>query len=155
MTPPFHIVLVEPDIPPNTGNIARLCAGTGTALHLIEPLGFRLTNQAMKRAGLDYWNSVDVTRHPTIETFFERVKPKRHFLYSSKGTKIYTEQTYETGDALIFGSETRGLPEAMLEEQADCVLTIPMRREAIRSLNLANSVAIVLYEAIRQTDTIL
>jgi len=149
---PFHIVLVEPDIPPNTGNIARLCAGTGTELHLIEPLGFRLTNQAMKRAGLDYWDAVKVTRHPNIQTFFDTVKPKRHFLFSTKGEKEYTRVEYRSGDALIFGSETRGLSESMLEEQKECVLTIPMRRDAIRSINLSNAVAIVLYEALRQTE---
>ena len=148
--PEMHIVLVEPDIPPNTGNIARLCAGTGARLHLIEPLGFRLTDQALKRAGLDYWDAVTIQRHACLDAFFADVAPSRYFLFSTKGRKNYTEMQYHPGDALIFGSETRGLPAALIERCADQTLTIPMRRDAVRSINLSNAVAIVLYEALRQ-----
>ncbi|NCD34134.1 MAG: tRNA (cytidine(34)-2'-O)-methyltransferase [Spartobacteria bacterium] len=150
-SPCFHIVLYEPDIPPNTGNIARLCAGTGAWLHLIEPLGFRLTSQSMKRAGLDYWDAVHVERHRNIAAFFEKFPLRRCFLLSTRGVTRYSEVHYEPGDVFIFGSETRGLPEELHQEFADHILTIPMRREAIRSMNLSNSVAIVLYEALRQT----
>jgi len=144
--------LVEPDIPPNTGNIARLCAATGSPLHLVEPLGFRLTNAAMKRAGLDYWSSVEVYRHKNFEAFLATCQPPRIWLFSTKGTKTYTDVRYEPGDALIFGSETRGLPEELLAAHADHVLTIPMRRDHVRSLNLANSASIALYEALRSIN---
>jgi tRNA (cytidine/uridine-2'-O-)-methyltransferase len=148
ITPPFNIVLHEPDIPPNTGNIARLCAGTGAILHLIEPLGFRLTSQAMRRAGLDYWEAVAVHRHANIEAFFDTVEPPRFFLLSTKGERSYLEPDYQPGDTFIFGSETRGLPEALLQQYTQHVVTIPMRCEAVRSMNLSNAVAVVLYEAI-------
>ncbi|NCC51428.1 MAG: tRNA (cytidine(34)-2'-O)-methyltransferase [Spartobacteria bacterium] len=148
--PPFQIVLVEPDIPPNTGNIARLCAATGSSLHLIEPLGFRLTNAAMKRAGLDYWDAVEVARHPNFDAYFDEIRPPRLWLFSTKGHRAYTDVTYRPGDALVFGSETRGLPESLLAAHPDRTLTIPMRRDHVRSLNLANAAAIVLYEALRQ-----
>lgn len=147
---PLHIVLHEPDIPPNTGNIARLCAGTGSVLHLIEPLGFRLTSHAMKRAGLDYWDAVEVHRHRNIDAFFEAVRPAQFYLLSTKGTKSYLEVDYRPGAALIFGSETRGLPETLLRQYPDHVITIPMRPGGVRSINLANSAAIVLYEALRR-----
>ncbi|MDD4736098.1 MAG: tRNA (cytidine(34)-2'-O)-methyltransferase [Kiritimatiellae bacterium] len=148
--PPLNIVLFEPDIPPNTGNIARLCAGTGAILHLIEPLGFRLTDQAMKRAGLDYWDAVTLLRHKNFDAFMEQHAAGRLFLLSTRGKTPYTAARYQPGDALLFGSETRGLPEALHERFADTTLTIPMLPGAIRSINLANSAAIVLYEALRQ-----
>lgn len=149
ITPPLNIVLFEPDIPPNTGNIARLCAGTGAILHLIEPLGFRLTDQAMKRAGLDYWDSVTMLRHKNIDAYFEQHGDSRVFLLSTRGKIPYTSARYQPGDTLLFGSETRGLPESLHERFADTTLTIPMLPGAIRSINLSNSVAIVLYEALR------
>ena len=148
--PAFQIVLVEPDIPPNTGNIARLCAATGSPLHLVEPLGFRLTNAAMKRAGLDYWSSVDVHRHKNFESFLATSQPSRTWFFSTKGSRTYTDVMYQPGDALIFGSETRGLSEVLLSANSDHVLTIPMLRNHVRSLNLANSVSIVLFESLRQ-----
>ena len=147
---PLHVVLFEPDIPQNTGNIARLCAGTGMPLHLIEPLGFQLTDKAMKRAGLDYWDSVQLHRHSNFSAFLEAVQPQRLFFLSKHGQKYYTAVQYQPGDALVFGSETRGLPPAIHEQYGDNLLSIPMHEENVRSLNLANSVAIVLYEAIRQ-----
>ena len=149
---PMEIVLVEPDIPPNTGNIARLCAGTGAILHLVEPLGFRLTSQAMKRAGLDYWDAVTIHRHRSLQAFMDACGNRRFFLFSTKGTTPYTQASIKPGDLLIFGSETRGLPPHLLEAYPEQILTIPMKRDAIRSINLSNSVAIVLYEALRQTD---
>ncbi len=147
---PPRVVLVEPDIPPNTGNIARLCAGTGCPLHLIEPLGFRLTDASVKRAGLDYWDSVTLHRHPNFETFVKTISPPRLFFFSTKGHISYTKIDYKPGDTLVFGSETRGLPEALLAQHSDQVLTIPMKREHVRSLNLSNAVAIALYEVLRQ-----
>jgi tRNA (cytidine/uridine-2'-O-)-methyltransferase len=148
--PPLRVVLVEPDIPPNTGNIARLCAGTDTPLHLIEPLGFRINAASLKRAGLDYWDAVEIHRHPNFDDFVETVQPPRQFYLSTRGTRLYTDVVFQPGDALVFGSETRGLPQALLDEHPENVLTIPMDRTHIRSINLANSVAIVLYEALRQ-----
>ena len=174
--PPLNIVLVEPDIPQNTGNIARLCAATGTRLILIEPLGFQLTDKLVKRAGLDYWDSVDVQRFPTLGTFLEkrsegRTRPQgerlrdceaetkengtvRNFFFSTNGSKNYTEAEYRPGDCLIFGSESKGLPLKLLEAHAGDVYNIPMRLDNVRSLNLANSASIVLYEALRQINRI-
>ena len=149
--PIFHIVLVEPDIPPNTGNIARLCAGASCWLHLIEPLGFRLNDRTLKRAGLDYWNAVHIQRHNSLDAFFETIAPERFFLFSTKGRKTYTDITYRKHDALIFGSETRGLSEQLLEAHPEKTLYIPMNRTAIRSMNLSNAVAVALYEGLRQT----
>lgn len=148
--PPFHVALVEPDIPPNTGNIARLCAATGTPLHLVEPLGFRLTDAAVRRAGLDYWESVELHRHRDLDDLLEAVRPERFYLFSTKGNTPYVQAAFRPGDLLIFGCETRGLSEELLKQHADRVLTIPMLAGKVRSLNLANAVSIVLYEALRQ-----
>ena len=150
--PPFHIVLVEPEIPQNTGNIARLCAATGTVLDLIEPLGFRLTDREVKRAGLDYWDSVELHRFPTLGKFSADFCSHRKLFFSTSGTKNYTEAEYRPGDCLIFGSEGRGLPMELLEANPNDVYNIPMKLENVRSLNLANSVSIVLYEALRQCN---
>jgi tRNA (cytidine/uridine-2'-O-)-methyltransferase len=150
--PPFHIVLVEPEIPQNTGNIARLCAATGTVLDLIEPLGFRLTDREVKRAGLDYWDSVELHRFPNLGKFSTDFCTHRKIYFSTSGTKNYTEAEYRPGDCLIFGSESRGLPMELLEANPNDVYSIPMRLENVRSLNLANSVSIVLYEALRQCN---
>lgn len=150
-SPPFEIALVEPEIPPNTGNIARLCAATGTPLHLVGPLGFRLYDRDLKRAGLDYWDHVAVTRHDDLPAFERVLAQKRFFLFSTRGTRPYTEANFESGDMLVFGSETRGLPAALLERYPETLLTIPMMNDKVRSLNLANTAAIVLYEALRQT----
>lgn len=150
--PPFNIVLVEPEIPQNTGNIARLCAATGTVLNLIEPLGFRLTDREVKRAGLDYWDAVEIRRFPNIGKFSEDFQNHRKLFFSTSGTKSYTEAEYQPGDCLIFGSESRGLPLDLLAAHPDDVYNIPMKLESVRSLNLANAVSIVLYEALRQCN---
>jgi tRNA (cytidine/uridine-2'-O-)-methyltransferase len=150
--PPFHIVLVEPEIPQNTGNIARLCAATGTVLNLIEPLGFRLTDREVKRAGLDYWDSVDVRRFPNLGNFQDKFSEHRKIYFSTSGTKSYTEAEYRPGDCLIFGSESRGLPLDLLEAHPNDVYNIPMRLDHVRSLNLANAASIVIYEALRQCN---
>ncbi len=150
--PPFNIVLVEPEIPQNTGTIARLCAATGTVLHLIEPLGFRLTDREVKRAGLDYWDAVEIRRFPNLETFSDRFPNAGKLFFSTSGQKSYTEAGYRPGDCLIFGSESRGLPLELLEAHPDDVYNIPMRLENVRSLNLANAASVVLYEALRQCN---
>ncbi|GFN22419.1 tRNA (cytidine(34)-2'-O)-methyltransferase [Thermanaeromonas sp. C210] len=146
---PFHVVLVEPEIPQNTGNIARTCAATGSVLHLVYPLGFTLSEKHVKRAGLDYWGQVVIEEHASWSAFC-RAHPRANcYYFSTKGKRLYTEPRYREGDFLIFGPETRGLPAAILEGAGDRVLRIPMR-PGLRSLNLANSVALVLYEALRQ-----
>ncbi|OGV68913.1 MAG: tRNA (uridine(34)/cytosine(34)/5-carboxymethylaminomethyluridine(34)-2'-O)-methyltransferase TrmL [Lentisphaerae bacterium RIFOXYA12_FULL_48_11] len=147
---PFHVVLVEPEIPPNTGNIARLCAATGSTLHLVGPLGFRLTDRELKRAGLDYWESVDLVRHDNFESFLSALKPERCFLFSARGKRSYLDVSFKPGDALVFGGESRGLPGDIMRDHSDKVLAIPMKNDAVRSLNLATAVGIVLYEALRQ-----
>ena len=151
--PPLHVVLVEPEIPPNTGNIARLCAGTGTVLHLVEPLGFHLTDSALRRAGLDYWDSVEMVRHASFEAFQSSQPTTRMFFLSTRGPASYTSARYAAGDALVFGSESRGLPQDLLDAHPDSVFSIQMRTEHVRSLNLATSVGIVLYEALRQIQS--
>ncbi len=148
--PPLNIALVEPEIPPNTGNIARLCAATGARLHLIEPLGFQLTNAHVRRAGLDYWDSVDLTRHPSLAAFQASQNLPRCFYFSTRAQRTYTEVTYLPGDTLVFGSESKGLPDALLDAHEPQTLGIPILTDHVRSLNLANAVAIVLYEALRQ-----
>jgi len=147
---PFQVALIEPEIPPNTGNIARLCAATGTPLHLVGQLGFRLTDKSLKRAGLDYWDSVHIVRHSTVEAFMAALFPARFFFFSARGQQLYTSAAYQPGDVLVFGNERTGLPAEILEAYAGLVLTVPMRKDAVRSLNLATSVGIVLYEALRQ-----
>jgi len=149
----MNIVLVEPEIPPNTGNIARLCAATNTPLHLVEPLGFRLTDSRVRRAGLDYWSSVTVVRHPSLRGFLEGSSHQRLFFFSKHGIQPYWNACFEADACLIFGSETRGLPDWVFEEYPERIWTIPMENSAVRSLNLSNSVAIVLYEALRQQHT--
>lgn len=147
---PLAIVLVEPQIPPNTGAIARLCAATDSVLHLVEPLGFRLTDHMLKRAGLDYWDSVELVRHHSLEEFRRDTAGRRKFYFSTSARRNYTEIGYEAGDMLLFGSETAGLPSDLLAEERESVYGIPMRNDNVRSLNLATSTAIVLYEALRQ-----
>lgn len=148
---PFHIVLIEPEIPPNTGNIGRLCAATGTVLHLVGKLGFSLDDKHMKRAGLDYWPHVQLKRWGSLEEL-QTHYPGGHFWYmSKKATRNYTQVTFEKGDFLVFGKETLGLPEELLENVGEMALRIPIFSPSVRSLNLANSAAIILYEALRQT----
>jgi len=148
----FHIVLVNPEIPPNTGNIARLCAATGTILHLIEPLGFPITDAKLKRAGLDYWDSIDIRRHESFDAFLKTVAPPHLFLFSTKATKPFTSIRYQPGDALVFGCETKGLPDALLDAYPGHVVGIPIHAEHVRSLNLSTAVGIALYEALRQSN---
>ncbi len=147
----FHIVLFEPEIPPNTGNIIRLCANTGTQLHLIHPLGFELDDKRLRRAGLDYHEFAGVLEHANLEAFLDSVKPNRLFGLSTKANRYYHEIAFQAGDALMFGPESRGLPDEVRQPLAEQqqLLRIPMK-EGSRSLNLSNSVALILYEAWRQ-----
>ena len=147
----LNIVLVEPEIPQNCGNIARTCAATGCNLHLIRPLGFDISEKAVKRAGLDYWNLVNVRDYVNLEDFFSKNDVKQMWCLSTKAPKSYTEATYEEDCYLFFGKETKGLPEDFLEKHYDSCVRIPMRAEA-RSLNLSNAVAITVFEALRQQD---
>jgi tRNA (cytidine/uridine-2'-O-)-methyltransferase len=148
----MHVVLLEPEIPPNTGTIARLCAATNTPLHLIGPLGFSLDDRYLKRAGLDYWPYVDVHYYNHWQEFLRRRPPGRMLAFSARATRSYTRVKYEPGDLFLFGSETRGLPLELRTAFADVLYTIPMEGKNVRSLNLANAVAIVLYEALRQLE---
>ncbi len=145
----FNIVLVEPEIPPNTGNIARTCVLTGTRLHLVEPLGFSISDNQVKRSGLDYWSYLDLNVYKDYISLKERNGNNRFIYFSTTGKSCYHEINYKKGDYLVFGCETRGLPEDILE-QADTIVRIPMINNIERSLNLGNSVALVLYEALRQ-----
>ncbi|MFQ6021348.1 MAG: tRNA (uridine(34)/cytosine(34)/5-carboxymethylaminomethyluridine(34)-2'-O)-methyltransferase TrmL [Acidiferrobacterales bacterium] len=146
----FHVVLYQPEIPPNTGNVIRLCANTGTTLHLIEPLGFALDDKQLKRAGLDYHEWANVSTYAHIDDFIERVKPARLFAFSTKADRLYTAVDYREHDALVFGPETRGLPRRLLEDlPPERCLRLPMLPD-VRSLNLSNAVAVVVYEAWRQ-----
>jgi tRNA (cytidine/uridine-2'-O-)-methyltransferase len=146
----FNIVLVEPEIPGNTGNISRTCAATGTHLHLVRPLGFTINDKTLKRAGLDYWDKLNVTYYDAWSEVVQAHPEGRFFFASTKAHNTYADMTFQDGDFLVFGKETKGLPEAMLVDHADTAIRVPMR-ETLRSLNLASSVAIVLYEALRQT----
>jgi tRNA (cytidine/uridine-2'-O-)-methyltransferase len=146
----MHVVLFEPEIPLNTGSVARLCAATLTPLHLIEPLGFKIDDKHLKRAGLDYWEFVDLHVHTSWEDFLSDAKPSRLFFFSKKAQRSYTSVSYDDDDYLVFGPETRGLPEQMRAANADHTLRIPMIGSGVRSLNLSNAVSIVVYEALRQ-----
>ena len=145
--PPLHIVLVEPQIPPNTGNVARLCAATGCALHLIEPLGFSIDDRALKRAGLDYWDRVDVRVHASFEAFRAACDAPL-WLLSTRATLPYASATFARGDAIVFGKETAGLPQALLDAHPDRGLRVPMRAGSVRSLNLSTTVGIITYAAL-------
>ena len=146
----FHIVLYQPEIPPNTGNIIRLCANTGSSLHLIHPLGFELNDKKLRRAGLDYGEFAQVKEHQSLESFLDDVMPTRLFAISTKGHRNYAEVSYQSSDAFLFGPETRGLPKKILDSfSKNESLTIPMQKDS-RSLNLSNAAAILVYEAWRQ-----
>ncbi len=147
---PFHIVLHEPEIPPNTGNVMRLCAATGAVLHLIHPLGFLFDDKALKRAAMDYAENADVRQWKNWEEFMAGEKPVRLFLIETKTDQLYSDAQFAPGDYLVFGRESKGLPARLVEQFARATYKIPMFHPEARSLNLANSVAIVLYEAIRQ-----
>jgi tRNA (cytidine/uridine-2'-O-)-methyltransferase len=146
----LHVALWEPEIPPNTGNIALLCAATGAVLHLIGRLGFRLDDRHLRRAGLDYWPHVAIRQHATFGAFASALDGARVIPLSSKTERVYTRIGYRDGDCLLFGSESKGLPETVLARYADTAVTIPMPAGRARSLNLATAVGIVLYEALRQ-----
>ncbi|MGN0940318.1 MAG: tRNA (uridine(34)/cytosine(34)/5-carboxymethylaminomethyluridine(34)-2'-O)-methyltransferase TrmL [Selenomonadaceae bacterium] len=145
----MHIVLVEPEIPGNTGNIARLCAATGFVLHLVRPLGFSTDDKYLKRAGLDYWHLVTVVYHDSFDEVLKKYGGHRFYYFSTKAPRSYTEVSYTPDDFIVFGKETKGLPEELLKEHWDSCVRIPMISDA-RSLNLSNSVAIASYEALRQ-----
>jgi tRNA (cytidine/uridine-2'-O-)-methyltransferase len=148
--PLLHVALIEPEIPPNTGNIARLCAATSTPLHLVGKLGFRTDDKAVRRAGLDYWNEVEIHYHLNIGALYAGLPGCRFLYFTTKAQREYTSFEYAPDDCLVFGSETRGLPEELLRANWERSLTIPMLNRKVRSLNLATSVGIVLYESLRQ-----
>ena len=147
----LHIVLVEPEIPSNTGNISRTCAITGAPLHLVRPLGFSTDDKLLKRAGLDYWQYLDLSYHDSIEELWEKYPDARYFYCSTHAKHCYTDVEFHDGDFLVFGKETAGLPKTLLAEHKDEAIRIPMG-DGQRSLNLSNAVAIVLYEALRQNS---
>lgn len=147
----FHIVLVEPEIPQNAGNIARTCAATGTALHMIRPLGFEVSDKYLKRAGLDYWDLVNISYYDSFEELKARFPSARFFFFTTKARRRHSDVAFRDGDFLVFGKETKGLPEELLLQNEETCLRIPMDARA-RSLNLSNSAAIAVYEALRQTD---
>lgn len=148
--PPLQVVLYQPEIPQNTGNIARTCAAAHTPLHLVEPLGFQITDRHLKRAGLDYWPYVSLKVHPNIEALRKELSRCRWVYFSAHSEQIYYDFRFLPGDCLVFGSETGGLPPSLLESQSENVLKIPIDRSRVRSLNLSTTVGIALFEAIRQ-----
>lgn len=147
---PFNIVLIEPEIPPNTGNVARTCSATGTKLHLVEPLGFSIEDKYLKRAGLDYWEYLDLEIHNSIEDFLSKYRNELMYFATTKGKNSYAEVQYKDNCFILFGKETAGLPKWLLNTNPENNIRIPMLQET-RSLNLSNSVNIILYEALRQT----
>nr|WP_304412842.1 tRNA (cytidine(34)-2'-O)-methyltransferase [Desulfuromonas sp. TF] len=149
--PSFHIVLIEPEIPPNTGNIARLCGATGTVLHLVGKLGFSIDDKHLRRAGLDYWEAVDVQRWGSLEELQQAFPLGRWWYTSKKGVKSYVEADFRPGDFIVFGKETLGLPEKLLAAHPEKTLRIPIFSPVVRSLNLSTAAGIVLYEALRQS----
>jgi tRNA (cytidine/uridine-2'-O-)-methyltransferase len=149
----ISVALVEPEIPPNTGNIARLCAANHVPLHIVGVTGFRLDDRAVRRAGLDYWPEVQLSRHPTLDALYDALPQARFVYLTTKADRVYTDWVFAPNDCLVFGRETRGLPEDLLHRNWDRCLRIPIRNPNVRSLNLATAVGIVLYEALRQVDT--
>lgn len=147
---PLHLALVEPEIPPNTGNVARLCAATGCALHLVEPLGFRIDDRELKRAGLDYWDRVALVVHPSLDAFLEATARLPRWFFSTKGRSSYAGAAFARGDVLVFGKETKGLPRELLARYADRTLRIPMREDGVRSINLSTAVGIGAYAALER-----
>jgi len=150
----FHVALVEPEIPPNTGNVARLCAATRTPLHVVGVTGFRLDDRAVRRAGLDYWPEVELRRHRDLAALQQALPGARLLFFTTKAEASYADWSFNAGDCLVFGPETRGLPEELLRANRERCLTIPMPNPRVRSLNLATSVGIVLYEALRQAGAL-
>ncbi len=148
--PRLHVVLFQPEIPPNTGNVGRLCLGVGARLHLVHPIGFSLDQKAVRRAGLDYWRHVDLHEHADPAAFQAWARGRRLFLYSTRGGRRYTEALHREGDVLVFGCESRGLPRSMVEEAG--AWRLPLRSERVRSLNLSNAVAVVVYHALERIE---
>ncbi len=147
----INIVLVEPEIPQNTGNIARTCAATGAALHLVKPLGFKIDNAKLKRAGLDYWHELDITYHESLDDFLKYAEGENLFYFTTKAPRAYTEASYPKRVFLLFGKETAGLPESLLYANPERCVRLPMRHN-LRSLNLSNTVCVAVYEALRQRE---
>ncbi len=149
----LHIVLVEPEIPPNTGNIARTCAATGAVLHLVRPLGFSIDEKSVKRAGLDYWDFVNLEIHDSLEEFLGKYKDKNFYLATTKGGNFYSDVQYKDEDMILFGKETKGLPKELIAQYPDKAIRIPMSQNTkLRSLNLSNAANIILFEALRQIE---
>jgi tRNA (cytidine/uridine-2'-O-)-methyltransferase len=146
------VALVEPEIPPNTGNVARLCAASNVSLHIVGVTGFRMDDRAVRRAGLDYWPEVQLSRHANLDDLYQSLPDARFVYLTTKADRVYTDWSFRPEDCLVFGRETRGLPEDLLRNNWDNCLRIPIRNPKVRSLNLATAVGIVLYEALRQTD---
>ena len=149
---PLHIALVEPEIPPNTGNVARLCAATGCALHLVEPLGFRIDDRELKRAGLDYWHQLGVVLHDSLDAFLSAIEGRRRWYFSTHATRRFTDVEYRSGDVLVFGRETKGLPKSLINGDLEHALRIPMREGSVRSVNLSTAVGIATYAALSALD---
>lgn len=150
----LQVVLIEPEIPSNTGSIGRLCLATQSTLHLIDPLGFEINDTRLKRAGLDYWQHLDMIRHPSLDAFLASLPQKASLAFFSKKAKsLYNEHSYQPGSYLIFGKETKGLSEALLQKYPEQTFRIPLYDSRVRSLNLSNAVSIVVYEAIRQLNS--
>jgi tRNA (cytidine/uridine-2'-O-)-methyltransferase len=145
---PLHVALVEPEIPPNTGNVARLCAATGCALHLVEPLGFSIDDRELKRAGLDYWDSIAVVLHRSLDAFLADTAERRRWFLSTRGRASYARARFAHGDVLVFGRETKGLPHELIERESMHTLRIPMRPGSVRSINLSTAAGIVTYAAL-------
>ena len=145
---PLHVALIEPEIPPNTGNVARLCAATGCALHLVEPLGFRIDDRELKRAGLDYWHSVALVVHPSLDAFLKATVTLNRWYFSTHAKRNYDRAAFAPGDVLVFGKETKGLPRELIEGNPSNALRIPMREDSVRSINLSTAVGIGTYAAL-------
>jgi tRNA (cytidine/uridine-2'-O-)-methyltransferase len=145
---PLHIALVEPEIPPNTGNVARLCAATGAQLHLIEPLGFRIDDRELKRAGLDYWQHLGVAVHESLDAFLSATSHLQRWFLSTRGSRVYTDADFSFGDVLVFGKETKGLPQRIIDADSTHTLRIPQRPGTVRSINLSTAVGVVAYAAL-------
>jgi tRNA (cytidine/uridine-2'-O-)-methyltransferase len=145
---PLHVALVEPEIPPNTGNVARLCAATGCALHLVEPLGFSIDDRELKRAGLDYWHALDVVVHPSLDDFLAATASLGRWFFSTRARRAYVDANVAYGDMLVFGKETKGLPDDVVRTAGERALRIPMRAGSVRSINLSTAAGIVTYSAL-------
>jgi tRNA (cytidine/uridine-2'-O-)-methyltransferase len=145
---PLHIALVEPQIPPNTGNVARLCAATGCQLHLVEPLGFRIDDRELKRAGLDYWEHLGVALHTSLDGFLQSTAHLQRWYLSTRARRLYTDATFARGDVLVFGKETKGLPQALIDANPDTALRIPQRKGTVRSINLSTAAGVIAYAAL-------